>query len=146
MSHSAAHFPVEPLIFCRAIKERGRSLKGQVRRMCRNMPKLLYPVEKCSSQFSVNTMMRKSLPFIPAHITHFSRLSHRKTHTRAAPGWKIQSLSPHSMFPWFHSTWDFLQDLSIQLLSPMARECCVRCARPLVNLKFLIWPRSSGLF
>lgn len=93
MSHSAAHFPVEPLIFCRAIKERGRSLKGQTRRMCKKIPKLLYPVEKWSSWFSANITMRKSLPFIPAHVTHFSRLSHGKTHTRAAPRWEEDSVS-----------------------------------------------------
>lgn len=95
MSHSAAHFPVEPLIFCRAVKERGRSLKGQARRMCRNPPKLLHPVEKCSSRFSANTRMRKSLPFIPAHVTSFSRLSHGKTHTRAAPRWEEDPVSAH---------------------------------------------------
>lgn len=104
MSYSAALFPVEPLILCRTVKARGRSLRGQPRRrMCRNVPKLLHPVEKCSSQFSANTMPRKSLSFVHAHVTHSSRLSHGKTepHTRTAQqlsdGRKIQSLSPHTL-------------------------------------------------
>lgn len=45
LTYSAALLPVEPLILCRRVKGRERSLRGQPqRRMCRNMPECLHPV------------------------------------------------------------------------------------------------------